>query len=164
MRRLLTLLAALALPLASAQATAAPTKAAPAETAQAVPLPHWALATPLQWQRTGRVGEPAEVQLRFAAPPEVTVSFPCTLSEPPSVKVTRLRDSGEEEPLWLTLTPVWDAPTCQGGVLVLPGGTRGQYRAELYGLPAGEYRLTGFWFGGRAGDTLGAPEQRLRLE
>lgn len=171
MRPALTLLAALALAPAQAQTEAqeaAPVQAAPAGTAQATPLPRWTLATPWQWQRPGRVGEPAEVQLRFTAPPEVTVTFPCTLSEPPSVKVTPLR-GGEDEPLWLTLTPVWDAPTCQGGVLTIPPGTRGQYRAELYGLPAGDYRLDGFWFGGRVGDTLGSdtlgtPGQVLRLE
>lgn len=167
MRRALALLAALALAPAQAQTEsqeAAPVQAAPAGTAQATPLPRWTLATPWQWQRPGRVGEPAEVQLRFVAPPEVTVTFPCTLSEPPSAKVTRLREGGEDEPLWLTLTPVWDAPACRDDVLVVPGGTRGQYRAELYGLPAGDYRLEGFWFGGRVGDTLGAPGQLLRLE
>ena len=69
----------------------------PAGAAQHIPLPRWMLATPWQWQRPGRVGEPVDVQLRFSTPPEVTVTFPCTLSEPPSVKVIPLREGGEDE-------------------------------------------------------------------
>ena len=126
--------------------------------------PTWQLATPYQWERPGRVGEPVDVQLRVSSPAGVTASYPCTLSEPPSVKVTRLSEGGADEPLWLTLTPVWDAPTCEGGVLVLPEGQRMQYRANLNGLPAGDYMLSGFWFGGEVGNTLGPLKGTLRLE
>lgn len=127
-------------------------------------LPSWSVGTPWQLARAAQTGEPVQAQLRFAMPPEVSISFPCTLTEPPSIKVTPLREGGEDEAQWLTLEPIWDAPKCEDGALILRGGSRGQYRAALNGLPAGSYRLGGFWFGGKVGDLLGTPEQVLTLE
>lgn len=163
MRRAL-LAGALALASVAGAQTGEPNETADVDAEAVAVLPTWSVGTPWQLARSARAGEPVQAQLRFAMPPEVSISFPCTLTEPPSIKVTPLREGGEDEAQWLTLEPTWDAPQCEEGVLTLRGGNRGQYRAVLNGLPAGRYRLGGFWFGGKVGDLLGAPEQVLVLE
>lgn len=153
------LAAALLAGLASAQAPLEP----PLE--DAVQGPEWTLATPQHWDGVARTGEKVPVQLRFAMPPVVSMTFPCDLAEPPSLKVVRLsRDGGSEEPLWLPLEPVADAPQCGDGRLTLHGGRRGQYRAVLQDLPASTYALSAFWFGGQVGEWLDTPEATLTIQ